>query len=686
MSGSSTDDNPPARPRHRNVRGGGGGGAESEGSEDEVTERGSEMCQIGSDTCTVPSQLFDLPSLKGVLSLNTWNYCLTEEERESLALHLPPIEDEDTFKDTIRDLLGGEIFHFTSPIDDLFERLKGGLCHPRVSRYREGLKYLQRKEHYHLLRHYHNHFVSLFVEMQKQWENCPDADIDERLEIWDRFQTQPLPLPKPKRVVRKPGTVRRVKASVEVGSQRRIPDVSLRMNGIEPPRKEMPVIKGRSEVGMVALSKKTPGVVEPAAGSKGVLKMKSLMKDRSEGPSERIFDIDKADRVEQEEPMRVLKPRPKGVLKLMPEGKQAWRETSSVAAKGKSPVSEIYREEVNDVVAHEYEEEPFLPYATEVFTSPLQLYAPPHETPVEKKMKHKLPGEKKRKMTDSGGGTTEGEAIVKKNKKIQAREVKEQHALSGMPETLADILSPFEDAKPSVEKSKRLGELKKNVYRKKRIDEITKEPEVIVVEENRAVEDDFRPSDEVDEKVYHLPLEEDEVDQVKEEVGVKPKRRTKKKPKADVLMDSPGVSSPHAGSPPEKTPESASKSSKKPASLAIPTLASTFPFSIMHLLSAVRTALIANCVDGTSESHDQYKRTPYALEILDFTLPCATSEGSMIGHSDQAAGASGLKMAKSKDGDSEQTPHLFRGVPLNELVRRVHDNPGDHRILDAVEP
>lgn len=74
MSGSSTDDNPPARPRPRNGRGGGG---ESEGSEDEVTERGSEVCQIGDDMCTVPSQLFDLPSLKGVLSLNTWNYCLT---------------------------------------------------------------------------------------------------------------------------------------------------------------------------------------------------------------------------------------------------------------------------------------------------------------------------------------------------------------------------------------------------------------------------------------------------------------------------------------------------------------------------------------------------------------------------------------------------------------------------------
>lgn len=75
MSGSSTDDNPPARPRPRNARGGGGG--ESEGSEDEVTERGSEVCQIGDDMCTVPSELFNLPSLKGVLSLNTWNYCLT---------------------------------------------------------------------------------------------------------------------------------------------------------------------------------------------------------------------------------------------------------------------------------------------------------------------------------------------------------------------------------------------------------------------------------------------------------------------------------------------------------------------------------------------------------------------------------------------------------------------------------
>jgi hypothetical protein len=46
------------------------------------------VCQIGDDMCTVPSQLFDLPSLKGVLSLNTWNYCLTGSQFRSTHCNL----------------------------------------------------------------------------------------------------------------------------------------------------------------------------------------------------------------------------------------------------------------------------------------------------------------------------------------------------------------------------------------------------------------------------------------------------------------------------------------------------------------------------------------------------------------------------------------------------------------------
>ena len=140
------------------------------------------------------------------------------------------------------------------------------------------------------------------------------------------------------------------------------------------------------------------------------------------------------------------------------------------------------------------------------------------------------------------------------------------------------------------------------------------------------------------------------------------------------------------GSPPEKTPGSATKTSKKPAPIAIPTLASTFPFSVMHLLSAVRAALIANYGDGAYEFHDQHERVTYARERLDFDIPYATSEGSLLGHSDQGAGASGAERVESKEVDGDQRPHSFRGIPFSELVRRVHENPGDHRILQTVEP
>lgn len=140
------------------------------------------------------------------------------------------------------------------------------------------------------------------------------------------------------------------------------------------------------------------------------------------------------------------------------------------------------------------------------------------------------------------------------------------------------------------------------------------------------------------------------------------------------------------GSPPEKTPGSATKTSKKPAAIAIPTLASTFPFSIMHLLSAVRTALIANYGDGASEVHEQHQKAPYARERLDFDPPYAASEGSLLGHSDQGAGTLGVERVDSKEVDGDQRHPSFRGVSFVELVRRVHENPGDHRILETVEP
>lgn len=140
------------------------------------------------------------------------------------------------------------------------------------------------------------------------------------------------------------------------------------------------------------------------------------------------------------------------------------------------------------------------------------------------------------------------------------------------------------------------------------------------------------------------------------------------------------------GSPAEKTPGSATKISKKPPPLAIPTLASSFPFSIMHLLSAVRAALILNYVDGSSDYHDLLERVDSSRERFDLELPYVLSEGTLINQSDHPAGVMGGERLDASNDESEQRPHIFHGVTFHELVRRVHLNPGDPRILDTLEP
>ncbi|GLJ40343.1 hypothetical protein SUGI_0829510 [Cryptomeria japonica] len=156
-----------------------------EGSD--VGEIGSELCRVGKHNCNIPYELFDLPDLKPILSLDTWNYCLTDEERFSLSVYLPDM-DQDTFMHTLKQLLAGENFHFGSPLLELFEMLKGGLCQPAVSRYRQCLEYLQRKAHYHFLRKYQNNMVENLVQMKETWQNCTYLGIEERLHRWNSWK------------------------------------------------------------------------------------------------------------------------------------------------------------------------------------------------------------------------------------------------------------------------------------------------------------------------------------------------------------------------------------------------------------------------------------------------------------------------------------------------------------------
>ncbi|TYH56222.1 hypothetical protein ES332_D08G002500v1 [Gossypium tomentosum] len=157
----------------------------------ELGEMGAEFCQVGNSTCSVPFDLYDLPGLEDILSLDVWNECLSDEERFSLTKFLPDM-DQDTFMWTLNDLLKGNNFHFGSPIKKLFDILKGGLCEPRVALYREGLNFFQKRRHYHHLRMHQNNMVAKLCQTRYAWLNCRGYSIEERLRVLNIMRSQKI--------------------------------------------------------------------------------------------------------------------------------------------------------------------------------------------------------------------------------------------------------------------------------------------------------------------------------------------------------------------------------------------------------------------------------------------------------------------------------------------------------------
>lgn len=155
----------------------------------ELGETGAEFCQIGNQTCSIPLELYDLAGLEDVLSVDVWNECLSEEERFELAKYLPDM-DQETFVQTLKELFTGGNLHFGSPVKKLFDMLKGGLCEPRVALYREGLNFVQKRQHYHLLRKHQNSMVSNLCQIRDAWLNCRGYSIEERLRVLNIMKSQ----------------------------------------------------------------------------------------------------------------------------------------------------------------------------------------------------------------------------------------------------------------------------------------------------------------------------------------------------------------------------------------------------------------------------------------------------------------------------------------------------------------
>ena len=152
----------------------------------EFMEVRCELGMVEGQLCNIPFELYDLPDLREILSLDTWNSCLTEDERFYLSSYLPDM-DQHTFWLTMKELLGGSDIFFGSPLDIFFNRLKGGFYPPKVACFREGLQFLERIKYYHSLRFYHDNMVQKFINMGKIWAHCEmNTGVEERIYLWTR--------------------------------------------------------------------------------------------------------------------------------------------------------------------------------------------------------------------------------------------------------------------------------------------------------------------------------------------------------------------------------------------------------------------------------------------------------------------------------------------------------------------
>ncbi|KAJ0987712.1 hypothetical protein J5N97_006068 [Dioscorea zingiberensis] len=174
------------------------GDAELSGSENsglegsdasEHGEAGTELCEVGNQCFSIPLELYGLEDLGSVLSVETWNDCLSEEERFKLAEFLPDM-DQETFGQTLAELFEGKGFHFGSPIQGFFYRLRSGFFEPSVMGFRRGLIACQRRQHYYFLKEYQDSMVRRLLEMKDVWAQYEAYAIEDRVSLLNALRSQ----------------------------------------------------------------------------------------------------------------------------------------------------------------------------------------------------------------------------------------------------------------------------------------------------------------------------------------------------------------------------------------------------------------------------------------------------------------------------------------------------------------
>lgn len=109
----------------------------------------------------------------------SWEECLTKGEQDFLLQFLPEVPSKSEVLEKLLD--GHSSFFFGNPMERIWELMKEGECHPRVVKYREGLRCLHHCQHFHGVKSYHN---ALVLSLRQMASDSAQEPLHERVQKW----------------------------------------------------------------------------------------------------------------------------------------------------------------------------------------------------------------------------------------------------------------------------------------------------------------------------------------------------------------------------------------------------------------------------------------------------------------------------------------------------------------------
>ncbi|CAL1539986.1 unnamed protein product [Lymnaea stagnalis] len=185
----------------------------------------TEQCKVGKETLHLPELFLEKKHIfTSVLSMETWDTVLTDEQKEQLESLLPkfPNGDGEEKRETLRRLFTGENFKFGNPVEDLQKKLKEGYLHPEIARYRKQTRQFRHRDYkMRQQRHLSDLLKHLLLSRQGLFEHASTLAPGEPI----KFQCRPPPKKKASAVeqIVKKKTIRILK---EVREECGVPDTS----------------------------------------------------------------------------------------------------------------------------------------------------------------------------------------------------------------------------------------------------------------------------------------------------------------------------------------------------------------------------------------------------------------------------------------------------------------------------